>query len=205
MIVISGGPRAPLRGSKWDAAAQMRHAPTAGEARLWNRVKQGGINTYRGSAIRVNRQQVIRGFIADFYLPVFRAIVEIDGGYHEDEYQERYDGRRDDLFRDWRYSVLRISDALVLRDVDLVAEIIEAFVDWIDDEDGVALSWSIDESGRLFRRHRGRNASAHFFRIAPSLPEHVDVMYGAEVGEVDCHDLTSKCAGERCLTDDVPS
>ena len=58
-------------------AHAMRQAPTDSEARLWRALRSSQL----GVAFR--RQVPLLGFIADFYAPSARLIVEVDGGYHE--------------------------------------------------------------------------------------------------------------------------
>ena len=57
-------------------AHTMRQAPTDSEARLWRAVRSSQL----GVAFR--RQVPLLGFIADFYAPSVRLVVEVDGGYH---------------------------------------------------------------------------------------------------------------------------
>ena len=58
-------------------AEQMRQEMTPSEERLWGRLRANRLN---GLAFR--RQQVIGGFIADFYCRVARLRVECDGHAH---------------------------------------------------------------------------------------------------------------------------
>ena len=55
---------------------------------FWNAVK-----TDRFMGLHFRRQQVIHGFIADFYCEELKLVVEIDGGIHEE--QKDYDKLRD--------------------------------------------------------------------------------------------------------------
>ena len=57
-------------------AHTMRQAPTESEARLWRALRSSQL----GVAFR--RQVPLLGFIADFYAPSARLVVEVDGGYH---------------------------------------------------------------------------------------------------------------------------
>ena len=57
-------------------AHTMRQSPTDSEARLWRALRSSQI----GVAFR--RQVPLLGFIADFYAPSARLIVELDGSYH---------------------------------------------------------------------------------------------------------------------------
>ncbi|MFH1160030.1 MAG: endonuclease domain-containing protein [bacterium] len=71
-------------------AREQRKNMTPAERRLWYRI--------RGKALGVKfrRQHPINRFIADFYCHEARLVVEVDGGYHEEEDQQGLDfGRKD--------------------------------------------------------------------------------------------------------------
>jgi len=55
----------------------MRLNPTPAENALWQRVRG------RALGARFHRQVVLRGWIADFWCPAHRLIVEVDGGSHK--------------------------------------------------------------------------------------------------------------------------
>ena len=57
-------------------ATQLRHAPTFGEAALWEELKSAKLG------VTFRRQVPLRGFILDFYASKAKLIVEVDGGYH---------------------------------------------------------------------------------------------------------------------------
>lgn len=48
--------------------------------------------------------------IVDFYIPLLRLCLEIDGGYHSQEQQIRKDFRKDNYLRDRGFNVLRITN-----------------------------------------------------------------------------------------------
>ena len=61
---------------KRTASRQLRQSPTEAEALLWSRLRNSALG------VKFRRQQVIRGFIVDFYCDAARLIVEADGGVH---------------------------------------------------------------------------------------------------------------------------
>ena len=63
--------------AKLDAARKMRHAPTPGEVAAWAILRDR-----RLEGLKFRRQQVIAGFIVDFYCAEFRIVVEVDGDVH---------------------------------------------------------------------------------------------------------------------------
>ena len=90
-------------------AHTMRQAPTDSEARIWRAL--------RGSQLGVafRRQVPLLGFIADFYAPTARLIVEVDGGYHARRVSA--DARRDRKLACAGYRVVRLQAELVMRDL----------------------------------------------------------------------------------------
>lgn len=90
-------------------AHTMRQAPTDSEARLWRALRSSQL----GVAFR--RQVPLLGFIADFYAPSIRLIVEVDGGYHAR--RGSADSRRDRKLARAGYRVVRLQAELVMRDL----------------------------------------------------------------------------------------
>ena len=90
-------------------AHAMRQAPTDSEARLWRAL--------RSSQLRVafRRQVPLLGFVADFYAPSARLIVEVDGGYHARRVTA--DARRDQKLTRAGYRIVRLQAELVTRDL----------------------------------------------------------------------------------------
>jgi len=101
-----------------ERARQMRFAPTRSEEWLWRRLS--GSKT--GFPFR--RQLVIGPFIADFACTKVRLVVELDGPYHE--HRARPDAQRDCILADRGWTILRIQDHLVFRDLDAVVATIVA-------------------------------------------------------------------------------
>jgi very-short-patch-repair endonuclease len=98
-----------------DRASAMRRAPTASEARLFEAVRGGKL----GASFR--RQVPLVGrFVADMYAPEVRLVVEVDGAYHSRRADD--DARRDRALERAGYHVLRIDDALVMRDLPAAVE-----------------------------------------------------------------------------------
>jgi very-short-patch-repair endonuclease len=66
-------------------------------------------------------------FIADFYAPALRLIVEVDGSVHE--HKRRADARRDEKLRRLGLHVFRIDAALVIRQPEEAVALVRAAVD----------------------------------------------------------------------------
>jgi type I restriction enzyme R subunit len=91
-------------------AAQMRHAPTASEARSFEALRG------RRLGVTFRRQVPLLGrFIVDLYASEVKLIVEIDGGYHAE--REAKDAHRERALERAGYTVLRLDAELVMPDV----------------------------------------------------------------------------------------
>ena len=92
------------------------------ENMLWQRL--------RGSQLgmRFRRQHPIGPYVADFFCPAARFVIEIDGEAHNRGEAPQRDAIRDTYMTERGFRVLRISAADVLRDANAVAEAIAARV-----------------------------------------------------------------------------
>jgi very-short-patch-repair endonuclease len=77
--------------------------------------------------LKFRRQQVIDGFIVDFYCDSLGLCVEIDGSVHESEEQREYDRNRDEVLALRGLKVLRFSNDEVLGGEGFVEERLRAF------------------------------------------------------------------------------
>jgi len=77
--------------------------------------------------LKFRRQQIIDGFIVDFYCDSLGLCVEIDGGVHETEEQKNYDKLRDEALAIRSLKILRLKNEEVLGDKDLVIEKIAGY------------------------------------------------------------------------------
>lgn len=95
-----------------------RQAPTDTETALWAELRG------RRLGVQFRRQVPLCGrYVADFFAPAARLVVEVDRGYHA--LRPSADARRDrDLGREG-FRVLRISAALVSRDLRAAVGLVE--------------------------------------------------------------------------------
>jgi very-short-patch-repair endonuclease len=113
--IVTGGhnPR------KQALAVSMRRAPTHAEELLWERLRAS-----RCAGLHFRRQQVIDGFIADFYCHAAGLVVEVDGQIHKT--QRDRDAERDAIMQTRGLLVLRFTNDDVERRVaHVVATIAE--------------------------------------------------------------------------------
>ena len=87
-------------------AKTMRKNPTEEESRLWY-----GLLRYLKP--KFHRQKIIGNYIADFYCPKLKIIIEVDGSQHYEEKQLIYDAIRTEYLEEFGYEVIRIPNYIV--------------------------------------------------------------------------------------------
>jgi len=101
-------------------AKELRRQMTPAERVLWQHLRR---NQLEGFHFR--RQQVIDGFIVDFYCHAAGLVVEIDGDVHQQ--QAEYDAERDRILTARGLRVLRIPNREVLENLpDVLSRIAAA-------------------------------------------------------------------------------
>jgi very-short-patch-repair endonuclease len=98
-------------------ARLLRGNLTDAEQRLWARLRRRQI-----LGVQFYRQKPIGDYIADFYSPSARLIVEVDGSQHADLAQAEHDKRRTLYFKEFGLRVLRFDDRQVLLEIDAVTD-----------------------------------------------------------------------------------
>ncbi|MEO5782476.1 MAG: DUF559 domain-containing protein, partial [Ginsengibacter sp.] len=93
-----------------DLSRENRKEKTEGENILWQELRNNQLG------YKVRRQHVIEGFIIDFAFLQKKFLIEIDGGYYEDEEQKKYDEARTEFLKESGYKVLRFANEEVLTD-----------------------------------------------------------------------------------------
>jgi len=96
--------------AKVQRAKELRRRMTPEETVLWERLR-----AHRLNGLHFRRQQVIDGFIVDFYCHTASLVVEVDGEVHAA--QADYDVERDRVLARRGLRVLRVSNAEVQRDL----------------------------------------------------------------------------------------
>jgi very-short-patch-repair endonuclease len=105
-------------------AAANRRSSTPAEAALWAalRGKQLGVH-FRRQVVLIDR------YIADFYAPGARLVIEVDGGCHTQ--RSRQDARRSRRLEACGIRVLRLSNQLVLTNLSAALQLVsEALRVW---------------------------------------------------------------------------
>jgi very-short-patch-repair endonuclease len=89
---------------------------TPAERRLWKALRRNSLDGFH-----FRRQQVIEGYIADFYCDVAKLVIEVDGGVHQEQW--KYDEARDKAITSIGIRVLRIPNDAIL-DVEAALELV---------------------------------------------------------------------------------
>ena len=95
-------------------ARHLRERQTKAKSRLWNVLR-----AKRRCGLKFRRQHPVDPFITDFACISRRVIVEIDGGYHDYQYED--DLARQQYLENQGWSVMRFANEDVLDDVEDIA------------------------------------------------------------------------------------
>ena len=105
------------------SARKLRREMSLPEVLLWEQLRAGKLGT------KFRRQHPIGPYIADFYSPSAKLVIEIDGEAHDRGGRPRRDDVRDAAMQGSGLNVLRIAAVDVLKNMDAVLQSICAAVD----------------------------------------------------------------------------
>lgn len=94
-------------------AKALRRNMTDAERLLWQHLR-----TNRLSGLHFRRQQIIRGFVVDFYCHEAALVIEVDGEVHER--QAEHDQAREQVLKELGLEVVRFTNDEVIDDLDAV-------------------------------------------------------------------------------------
>ena len=77
---------------------------------------------------RFNRQKPLKKYIVDFYCKPLNLVIEVDGGYHEEEVQKIKDSERQRVLEEMGLNFLRFTEKEVRKNIDNVLRIIERYI-----------------------------------------------------------------------------
>jgi very-short-patch-repair endonuclease len=93
---------------KISQARELRRDMTAAEKILWNELRN---RKFKG--LKFRRQQIIEGFIVDFFCHERRLVVEVDGEIHDNPEQILFDKHKDAVLLARGLHILRVKNAEV--------------------------------------------------------------------------------------------
>ena len=112
-------PLLPYNGRLKTKARSLRTNPTDAELHLWQRLRRKQI-----LGVQFYRQKPIGNYIADFYAPAAKLVVELDGAQHLELEQAKYDAQRTRDLEQRGLKVLRFDDRQALLQTESVLEAI---------------------------------------------------------------------------------
>lgn len=114
MHIITGQQISP---EKLQRAKQLRKNMTPEERKLWEKLRAKRLN-----GIKFRRQQIIAGFIVDFYCHAAKLIIEIDGEIHQKQTEQ--DTEREKILLAYGLRILRIKNEQINRNLEEVLKLI---------------------------------------------------------------------------------
>ena len=93
---------------------------TPAEMFLWSRIRKKQV-----SDCWFYRQKTIGEYIADFYRPRAKLVIEVDGGHHQSKATREYDRVRKDFLYGLGIQVMRFTNQEVLTDINKVIKDIQ--------------------------------------------------------------------------------
>jgi very-short-patch-repair endonuclease len=95
----------------------LRTNQTEAEKKLWARLRNKQLFGYK-----IYRQYGVGKYIADFYCPSLKLVIEVDGGQHFEEKGLIKDKKREEYFAQVHITVVRFSNSDVLTNINGVLE-----------------------------------------------------------------------------------
>ena len=110
--------------AKLERAKELRREMTPAEKLLWQQIRANKLG------VRFRRQQVIQGFIVDFYCHQAGLVIEVDGDVHD--LQKEEDERRERVLSAMGLRVVRFGNDEVVRDLSAVVGRIREAIQFAD-------------------------------------------------------------------------
>ena len=98
--------------AKLQRARELWQEMTPAEKALWQELRANRLG------VHFRRQQIIAGFIVDFYCHRSALVIEVDGDIHD--LQQEDDARREDVLREMGLKVVRFRNDEVIQNLPMV-------------------------------------------------------------------------------------
>jgi very-short-patch-repair endonuclease len=105
---------------KLQRAKELRHEMTPAERVLWNELRANKLG------VHFRRQQIIAGFIVDFYCHKAALVIEVDGDIHD--LQQEEDDKREKALKEMGLRIIRFRNQDVIRDLPTVVDDIKKLI-----------------------------------------------------------------------------
>ena len=106
-------PYTKVPGYIFDLCQKLRKRQTQAEELLWKQLRRKRLN-----GLKFRRQHPLGRYIADFYCPEVRLVIELDGTVHNLKDQKEYDELRKEVIEVHRVRVLRIRNEEIEKDIE---------------------------------------------------------------------------------------
>jgi very-short-patch-repair endonuclease len=104
-----------ISNDKLRQAQELRKSMTDAEGILWERLRRKQI-----SGVKIRRQQIIEGFITDFFCESAKLVIEVDGSVHATQGQKALDAHRTEVFEARGLKELRFTNEQIESNIDYV-------------------------------------------------------------------------------------
>jgi very-short-patch-repair endonuclease len=101
-------------------AKELRKDETEAEKILWSKLNKNQI-----LGLHFRRQHPINLFIADFYCPKIKLIIEVDGGIHDITEHQEHDLERSNILIDFGITIVRFTNEQITNEIDYTIQKIE--------------------------------------------------------------------------------
>ena len=105
---------------KLQRAKELRRDMTPAENILWQELRANKLG------VHFRRQQIIAGFIVDFYCHQASLVIEVDGDIHD--LQQEEDARRENVLSEMGLTIVRFRNEDVIKDLPRVVERIRGLI-----------------------------------------------------------------------------
>ena len=99
---------------QYELAKHMRKNHTEAEDLIWQQLRNNNLG------VKFRRQHPIDAYITDFIALQENLIVEVDGGYHENDEQKLYDENRTKVLKEIGFSIIRFTNEEVINNINEV-------------------------------------------------------------------------------------
>jgi len=106
-------PYTKVPGYIFDLCRKLRKRQTQAEELLWKQLRRKRLN-----GLKCRRQHPLGRYIADFYCPEVRLVIELDGTVHNLKDQKEYDELRKEVIEVHRVRVLRMRNEEIEKDIE---------------------------------------------------------------------------------------
>jgi acetylglutamate kinase len=130
-------------------AEELRARMTPAEEIFWNIIK---VNEWN---LKFRRQHPLSNYIADFYCHSLKLVIELDGGYHENQDVKIFDAAREAHINEFGITVLRFKNGEVINDIEKVLKTVQDTINTIPAKEAEMSNNSPFGTSRSFREGAG--------------------------------------------------